>query len=353
MRRLAVLALAVALVAMAASEQASAAVGRAAAPTTAVTRPVLVAATAPDRRGVTLITGDSVRVSRDAKGRTIVEGLPATRSGVGAAFQTITTPAHTYVIPNSARPYVGRILDPSLFDVTTGAGARIPVRISFAGSSAPAVPGITITSTTAGAASGYLTAASGRRFGTALAAQYLADATAHFPARTTLFGVTKISAEVSAPPIATPQYPMRTLIIKVLDGRGAPLDFGFITVYNTDNFAKFLNFAVVVDGQARLSVPTGHYGLDTEIDKLDAKGHFVGIGVVTRSDYLVSAQNQVLTVDGRSATSRVSVRTPRPAMQAHCRQPGTSTAIAPVCETSSAVATEVSKAAEGITCVRP
>src|ERR1700712_1448664 len=131
MRRLSALALAVALIAMMASGQASAAVGRTPTPTPAVTRPALVAATAPARRGVTLITGDSVRVLRDAKGRTIVEGLPASRSGIGAAFQTITTPAHTYTPPNAPRPYVGRFLDPSLFDVTAGTGARIPVRISF------------------------------------------------------------------------------------------------------------------------------------------------------------------------------------------------------------------------------
>jgi hypothetical protein len=106
---------------------------------------------------------------------------------------------------------------------------------------------------------------------------------------------------------------MKTLIIKVLDGRGDPSNSGFVTVHNTDNFAKFLNFTVVVDGQARLSVPTGHYGLDTEVDKLDVAGHFVGLGVITKSDYLVSAQNQVLTIDGRSATSRLSVRTPRSA----------------------------------------
>ncbi len=300
------------------AQQASASVQRTVTATAAVTtRPALVTAAAPARRGVTLVTGDSVRVLRDAKGRTIVEGLPAARSGAGAAFQTVTTPAHTYVFPNSARPYVGRFLDPGLFDVTTaaGVGARIPVRLTFTGSNAPSVPGVTITSTAAGGASGYLTAASARRFGAALTAQYLLDARAHFPSRTTLFGVSKISAEGSVPPIVSPQYPMRTLIIKVLDGHGRPLSFGFVTVYNTDNFAKFYQFALVVDGQARLSVPLGHYGLDTEFDRLDAAGHFVGFGVVTRSDYLVSAQNQVLTVDGRSATSRLSIRTPRSAAQ--------------------------------------
>ena len=147
--------------------------------------------TAPAGRGVTLVTGDVVRVVKDAKGRTIVQGLPVTRSGAGAAFQTVTAPKHTYVIPASARPYLGRFLDPALFDVTTLAAPR--ARGSRSGSPLPArrsraVPGVTVTSSSAGTASGYLTAGSARRFGAALADQYRTDAKAHFPRRATLFG---------------------------------------------------------------------------------------------------------------------------------------------------------------------
>jgi hypothetical protein len=277
-------------------------------------------AQAPVVRGVTLVTGDSVRVTKDVKGHTIVQGLPATRSGVGAAFQTVTTPKHTYVFPASARPYLGRFLDPTLFEVTTrpvgaGAGARIPVRLTFTGTAVPAVPGVTVTSSIAGAANGYLTPASARRFGAALAAQYLADAKVHFPKRATLFGATKVLADVSVPAVVTPLYPMRTLIIKVLDSAGAPVPFGLVNVYNTDSFAKFVNFAIVQDGEARLSVPLGTYGFDTAVDKIDAAGNFVGLGVVTKSDYVVSVQNQVVTIDGRTATSPLSVGTPLSADQ--------------------------------------
>ncbi len=272
---------------------------------------------APAGRGVTLVTGDSVRVSKDAEGRTIVQGLPATRSGAGAAFQTVSTPKHTYVIPASARPYLGRFLDPALFDVTAliAAGARIPVRLTYPGTAVPTVPGVTVTSSSAGTASGYLTAASARRFGAALAAQYKTDAKGHFPVRATLFGATKVIAGVSVPPVVTPRFPMRTLIVKVRGSDGAPVPFGIVSVYNTDSFAKFLNFAFVVDGEARVSVPLGSYGFDTAVDKVDAAGNLVGFGVVTKSDYVVSAQNQVVTIDGRAATSRLSVRTPRSADQ--------------------------------------
>lgn len=275
---------------------------------------------APAGRGVTLVTGDSVRVTKDVKGRTIVQGLPATRSGVGAAFQTVTTPKHAYVFPASARPYLGRFLDPALFDVTTlpvgaAAGARIPVRLTFTGAAVPAVPGVTVTSSAAGAASGYLTPTSARHFGAALAAQYLADAKAGFPKQATLFGATKMLADVSVPPVARPLYPMRTLIIKVLDSAGAPVPFGFVNVCNTDSFAKFFNYAIVQNGEARLSVPLGTYGFDTAVDRIDAAGGFVGFGVVTKSDYVVSVQNQVVTLDGRTATSRLSVGTPLSADQ--------------------------------------
>lgn len=308
----------VALVTVSAAGQALAApVALRTAATSAVAASVKGAA--PAVRGVTLVTGDSVRVTKDAKGRTIVQGLPATRSGAGAAFQTVATPKHTYVIPASARPYLGRFLDPTLFDVTTlsgaGAGARIPVRLTFTGTAVPAVPGVTVTSSTAGAAIGFLTAASTRRFGAALAAQYRADAKAHFPSRATLFGATKVVADVSVPPVVTPLYPMRTLIIKVLGSDGAPVPFGFVSVYNTDSFAKFFNFAIVQDGEARVSVPLGTYGFDTAVDKIDAAGNFVGFGVVTKSDYVVSVQNQVVTIDGRTATSRLSVGTPLSADQ--------------------------------------
>ncbi|MEO8519236.1 MAG: hypothetical protein ABI438_08625 [Dermatophilaceae bacterium] len=286
-------------------------VARAAGPASAASATHATAAV----RGVTLVTGDSVRVTKDVTGRTIVQGLPATRAGAGAAFQTVTSPKHTYVVPASARPYLGRFLDPALFDVTTlsGAGARIPVRLTFTGAAVPTVPGVTVTSSTAGAASGYLTASSARRFGSALADQYRVDAKAQFPKRATLFGATKVFADVSIPPVVTPLYPMRTLIIKLLGSDGAPAPFGFMTISNTDSFAKFFGFAIVVDGEARVSVPIGTYAFDTAVDELDAAGNFFGFGVVTKSDYVVSAQNQVVTLDGRTATSRLSVSTPRSA----------------------------------------
>jgi hypothetical protein len=270
-------------------------------------------------RGATLITGDSVRLVQDSHGRTMVEGLPSARSGPGAAFQTVVGSAHAYVIPASARPYLNRFLDPGLFDVaalsSAGAYPRIPVRITYSGTAAPSVPGVTVTSTAAGAVGGYLTPASAKKFGTALAAQYTADAKAHFPARATLFGATGIRADLATTPGVTPKYPMRTLIIKLLDRTGAPAPFGVVSVSNSESFAKSLTFAFVVNGEARVSVPLGTYGLDAAVDVLDAAGNFNGFGVLSASDYKVTTQNQTIVLDGRTATVPASVRTPQSADQ--------------------------------------
>ena len=77
-----------------------------------------------------------------------------------------------YVLPLTAQPYLGGSLDPSLFQVSALAeaehGSRLPVRARHSGA-APALPGVTITSSGAGTALGQLTAAGAQAFGAALA----------------------------------------------------------------------------------------------------------------------------------------------------------------------------------------
>lgn len=111
---------------------------------TAQANAAIAGVTVVSARGVTLITGDSVRLVRTADGKTVVQKLPAFRSGPGAALQTIRTPKDTYVIPLMARPYLNRFLDPALFDVTklaaAGAHGKIPIRIAFGGGQVPRCP---------------------------------------------------------------------------------------------------------------------------------------------------------------------------------------------------------------------
>jgi len=272
---------------------------------------------APAARGVTLVTGETVRVSTDAANRTIVQGVPATRRGPGAALQTVTSPRGTFVIPASARPYLNRTLDVNLFNVTAlataGADAQVPVKLGYSGTAVPKVPGVTVTSASAGVASGYLTPSSAKTFGAALAGQFTTDAKAHFPGRTTLFGASKISTGIAVPAPVTPRYPMRTLVIKLIDATGAPAPYGFVSVANTADFTKYVGFAFVSDGEARVSVPLGSYAVDAAFDRVDTAGNFLGWGVAVKNDYVVSGDLQSVTLDARTATSKLGVRTPKPA----------------------------------------
>lgn len=266
------------------------------------------------------MTGERVRLSTGRSGRPVVAVLRATQSGVAAVSSTVEVGGDEYVIPAIARPYLGRFLDPALFDVTAlakaGASARLPVALTFTGVHAPVLPGVTMTSSSAGVERGYLTPTSAKAFGAALASQYLVDAAHGWPSQSALFaGVGRVSADIAtSPPVAVPAFPMRTLIINVLDGTGAPVPFTFVQMLSVDDPTKFNNFVEVVDGQARISVPLGTYAGLVEIDTMDSSGLTGTSSVVPFDDYVVKGMNQTLTLDARTARSTLSARVPRPAV---------------------------------------
>ena len=265
---------------------------------------------------VLLPTGDRVGFGTGPAGRPATEVVPAHRAIT--AYSTMRLGSDTYVLPSIARPYLQRFLDPALFDVTAlaraGDPARLPVRLTYTGTAKPSVPGITIGSAAGGTATGYLTAASAATFGLALQRQYLADATAGWPARTALFGtVTRIAAVSAAPPGASPHFVQKTLIVDVLDASGKPLSFGLMNVVNVDDARKYIGFAEVVDGEARISVPVGHYAGVVEVDDFSATGDSGAIRIVPFDNASVTTNDQRLTLDARKATSTLSVHTPRPA----------------------------------------
>jgi hypothetical protein len=273
------------------------------------------AVTSPAAAPVLLVTGDRVQVRTAPNGKPDLRLVKAATSGPGATMNTIRLGGDSYVIPLSARPYVGRYLDPSLFDVTrlakAGARTRLPVTLRYTGAAAPAVPGLTVTKASAGVATGYLTPSSARTFGTALARQAVVDAQAGWPANAGIFaGVTRISADVA--PVVTPQFPMRTLIVHATGANGKPLKFGFGFVVNADDARKGGAFVQLVDGEARVSVPLGHYTALLSDDVFTPDGQVVSrLGLV--NDYTVATQNQLLTIDTRTATApNPTTSTPRP-----------------------------------------
>jgi hypothetical protein len=267
---------------------------------------------------VTLPTGDLVTVTgTGAKTRVLVQ--PAAKSGPGRVLSIKHRGSELYVTPAAAQPYLGRFLDRNLFDVTTlqaglKASGRLPVRISYTGTSAPSVPGVTVTASSSGVATGYLTTSSAARFGQALATQWTTDRKAHWPRRTSLFGgVTRITADLPGTSTATPKYPMYTLIVKAIGSDGKPLPVGEVDLINVDNGNKYYGFAGIVDGEARVSVPKGNYSaLGTDEDFSDT-GDTGEIRMAT-VEKKVTGANQTLTVDLRKATVRPVVTTPKEAV---------------------------------------
>ncbi len=80
-----------------------------------------------------------------------------------------------HVVPVVAQPYLGHLLDPSLFDVSAltrdglAGTARIPVTLSHeAGTTPIARPGITLTNSSGTSATGYLTPSSSSGFAATL-----------------------------------------------------------------------------------------------------------------------------------------------------------------------------------------
>ena len=267
---------------------------------------------------ITLLTGERVRLSAGSDGRPVVTTTKASTSGIAGASSTLMAGGDVYVIPAIARPYLGRFLDPALFDVSAlnraAESGRLAVHLTYSGSTVPVLPGVTILSASAGTASGYLTASSAKVFGAALARQYVADANAGWPKQDALFNrVGQLTGDAIPAEVATPTFPMRTLIIKVRDSAGAAVPFALVQMLSVDDSRKFNGLALVINGEARVSVPLGTYAGLTEVDSFDPVSLTGTLSMVPFDSYVVSNQAQTLTLDARTATSRLSVRTPRPA----------------------------------------
>ena len=284
------------------------------APGSAIAAPAVGGATAlRTSSATTLITGDRVVVSTGAAASYALVRAQAT--GPGAAIHQFTLAGRHYVIPAVAQAYLGTRLDPSLFDVaalaaTQQGNGELAVTVAHTGAT-PRLPGLTVTADRNGVANGYLTATSARAFGAALVTQWRADQSAGHPASTGLFaGVSRIAAS-GAPPVVTPNFPMHTLRITGIGTDGQTAAFGFGTLANMDDSRVYGAFIQIVNGQARVSVPNGHYAAvfdDFTFDETTGTRD----AVVTVPAYTVSGDGQTLTYDARTSTVVPKVTTPRP-----------------------------------------
>jgi len=254
-----------------------------------------------------LVTGERILDTVDANGRhaftidsrsAAAEPLLAFRLGAARSF-----------VPEVALPYLGSQLDPALFNgaalTTLPARDTVPVLVDWHGSSVPAMSWLTNQrAVAAGETSGEITAASSAPLRRALTEQSGTPGTWSGP----LAGIDHIAlnANVSPPP-PTPQFVQYTLTINGLDTGGRPDNGGFLVLMNTDDGRKFINAATFSKGVIKLSVPLGHY---SAIAQFFHGSTTVGSLHVVVVNFTVSG-NATATVDARSATSEVSVTTPR------------------------------------------
>ena len=268
-------------------------------------------------RTLTLVTGDRVTV-RTVAGRTTYAVSPARRSGPGAALRTLHLGSHDYVMPVVAQAFLGSTLDPALFEVSATAGAAaapaatVPVRITHSGGR-PTLPGVTVTADAGGIASGYLTKASARVFGDALVRQWTADRRAGRAQASGLFaGIRRISTVDAAPARVSPRFAMLTLVIKGIDAYGKPMDGGAGLFMNVDDGRKYVGFVDIEGGEARVSLPAGHYSGEVDWAGMSATTSTLVVRSVPVPQLTVTSSGQRLTIDARQATAAPRVTTPRP-----------------------------------------
>ena len=274
-------------------------------------------------RPVVLLDGARLLPATAGAGRAGVILPPADRGRLGRQGRTTAVTSFTiggrdYVVPAAAVPYLGRGLAASLFDVSAlrrvERGGRLPVAISFHGA-LPALPGIRITRTGHGTASGYLTSSSAARFGQALTRQAIADrARASYSTDRMFAGHVSIrlAGTAAAPMLATQAGGTRhKLTITASDLAGKPDTGDMVLVSNVANSNLFAAEGDFQAGAATFSVPAGRYwAVGTFID---TSGSRLTENRVTVLPQFTVAGTTTVHLAERAATSQVTMATPRKA----------------------------------------
>ncbi len=263
-----------------------------------------------------MINGDRLVIRHLPRGE-VSSMIPAADGG---AILTLHVARATYDIPVDALPYLGRGLDPSLFNRALlqrfATGARLPVKISFSGRR-PALPGVSVRQWGGTTATGFLTASSAKVFGAALFRQFVAQhATGRYSAGGMFAGGVSVAlagAPASVP--VRPQFPMHTLTVAGTSVGGKADSGDVVLVFNADNPAKFSDpFESENDffhGTSRFSVPSGHYWAIT--DFVTPTKNNIAQRLVVAPQFTVTGSTK-LRLSAKSATSEITFKTPRRAV---------------------------------------
>jgi hypothetical protein len=265
---------------------------------------------------VLLITGTRLATVTGPGGRpaTLVIPPPSARQSA-MAILTMGRPGHLTRVPAHALPFLGRGLDPGLFDVAAlrraEHGGRLPVRVTYHGR-VPRLPGVTITHAAAGSADGFLTARSAPAFGAALSRQFAADHDRAAYGTDGLFAHNVSVALAGTPPVrpTRPRFVMRTLTIHGTDLAGRPDNGDAVVLISADDVRRVAGIGVFRHGIAKVSTPVGHYWAIGDYEN-SAKTAFV-----FSRQFTVPARGPEPRVQlaGQTATSDTRVSTPRPAL---------------------------------------
>jgi hypothetical protein len=123
--------------------------------------------------------------------------------------------------------------------------------------------------------------------------------------------VSQFDVTAATTPVVTPKFPMVTLTVHGIDAGGGRAADTAVTVVNVDDNRKFFGVQGFVKGVAKFSVPNGHY-LATTLFRVSNPHGPATVHMVTVPQFTVSGASSV-TMDARTATSLISVETPRPA----------------------------------------
>jgi hypothetical protein len=268
------------------------------------------------RRDLLLINGAHVVVNV-AGGPGMV--IPAARSGLAGAVMSMTMGGTSLHIPAAAVPYLGRGLDPRLFEpralLAAEPDGRLHVEVRYRGR-VPNLPGIHLTKASGGAATGFLTASSARVFGAALDRLYGADHTRGSYGTDGMFASGTQIALPGAAPAAPPHpnFPMHTLTVKGFNLAGKPDTGDFTGLFNVDDLNRLDPFIeasgnAFFHGTDKYSVPAGHYML---LALFGGSATEPPSRIVVLPQFTVSG-NKSVTAREAAANSKITMVTPRPA----------------------------------------
>jgi hypothetical protein len=298
---------------------------------------------------VTLVTGDQVRLDTGPDGQqSVTLADPAAQNGSATSpplFIQFNWQGDEYMVPSTAVPYLGSLLDPRLFDISylVRAGlddahsATLPVTVSTQpDSTLPQVPGLRLTQISAGLAAGTLAKAQAPALGTLLATQRLSAGHGQRAALAgPLAGITRISlaappggpalppspgqpsAQLSAPvdgPAASGSQPgYHTLTLNFTDANGQPATaIGIVQNVNSEPLGTSLIPSQAIfpvtgtAGPVSISVPDGTYSIQAAVLTPDT-GTWPALGVdgalVVKPQVTVTS-NRTVTLDARTATAQ-------------------------------------------------